>query len=458
MKKIILFGFSLALMVSGAFAQKLDETKNLIILQNYKKAKEALDKAMTHAKFKPSAEAYLMKATIAAFSMGDSANASQADALKAEAIEAFAKYQEMEADPKLLTETGSMYTNTPILLYSSFFNEGIASYNKKKWPEAFEKFKTAVVFSDFLAKYKIANITLDTNAILLAGASAQAADKMEEATSYFTRLADAKVGGKDNEFLYQFLSQHYLGKADMDNFNKYKGLGHELYPNSEYFTYEDIDFILNLEEGPTKAALIEKKLAADPNNYKVQAAVGETYFALLNPKDPETTPLPTNFDEIEKKMETAFSKATELKPESGLPMSNLANHFMNKSIRINKELDSMVSVIRKKNQEAMAKAPKPKPGAKPIVYTLPEDAATRDAIQVKYMDAITSAGNYFEKAVSIFSKLSAPSLVEKQQHRNSVSYLIDINKELKIFNKAKPAEFAKFEKEEKKWTALYSTL
>lgn len=458
MKKIILTGFAFACLVTGAFAQKLDEAKNLVILQNYKKAKEALDKSWAHAKFKVSPEAYLLKATIAAYTMGDSANAGNADALRGEAIEAFEKYKEMEPTATLLSESGSIYSNTPILLYSHFFNSGIAAYNGKKWPEAFEQFKRAVDYSEYLAKYKLANIVLDTNAILLAGASAQAANKMDDASGYFMRLADAKVGGKDNEFLYQFLTQHFLGKGEMDQFNKYKGLGKELYPNSEYFTYEDIDFILNLEEGPAKAALIEKKLAADPNNYKVQAVVGEMYFEQLNPKDPEKTPLPANFDEIEAKMETAFNKATELKPDGGLPMSNLANHFMNKSIRINKELDSMISLIRTKNQAAMAKAPKPKPGAKPIVYTTPEDAAARDAIQLKYMNTIAKAGQYFEKATGIFSKLSAPTMVEKQQYRNSVSYLIDINKELKNFNKAKPAEFAKFDKEEKKWTALYSTL
>lgn len=452
MKKVILSFLAIAFATTMVIAQKYDEVKNMMYLGSFKKAKELLDKNWSNEKYVSKPEAYILKASVLAGLSADTSMAAEASNLRTQAIEALNKYKEMDPKMELLVEEKSVYANAPITLYGGYFNEGIANYTKKNWPEAFENFKNAVNMSDFLREHKLANIQLDTNGILLAGAAAQSMKNDDEAEKFFVRLADAKVGGSDNEFLYQFLANRYLQKGDMDSFNKYIKIGKELYPDSKYFQYEEIDYVLSMENEEAKIKAIDKMLAESPNDYKVQSAYGELLFDKLNPKDPDQA-LPTNFDELETKMVAAFQKATEIKPENGLAMSNIANHFINKSNKIGKELDEVRTAIREKNVAAKAAV---KPGTKaPSVKTDPEDAAKRDELQNRYDQASDKAREFYEKAANIYSKLENPSMIEKQQYRNAVGYLIDLAVEKKNKSKATPAIYDKWEKEEKKWSDLY---
>jgi hypothetical protein len=177
-------------------------------------------------------------------------------------------------------------------------------------------------------------------------------------------------------------------------------------------------------------------------------------FDQLNPKD-TAAPMPANYDEVETKMVAAFTKATELKPESGLGMSNIANHYINKSNKLGKRLDSIRTVIRDKNK-ASKPATAPKAGTKPAPSKVdPADAAVRDELTKQYEAAGDKAREYYEKAVNIYSKLPSPTSLEKQQYRNAVSYLIDLTAEKKNNSKGTPAMYDKWEKEEKKWSDIY---
>ena len=170
MKKVILSFVTFACSVTFVIAQNYDEAKNMLLIRNYKKAKEILDKNWSNAKFVSKPEAYILKANILAGLAGDSSMASEAPALRTQAMEALMKYRELDPKLTVLVEPGSVYTNGPIGMYGAYFNSGIASYQKKDWPAAYENFKTAVQLSDFLRENKLADIKLDTNGILLAGA------------------------------------------------------------------------------------------------------------------------------------------------------------------------------------------------------------------------------------------------------------------------------------------------
>ena len=457
MKKIILSVVTVACTMSLAFGQSYDDIKNMLLIRNYKKAKESLDKGWSNAKFVAKPEAYILKANVLAGLAADSSMAGEASTLRGEALEALKKYREMDPKMTLAVEPGSVYANGPITMYGGYFNEGIASYQKKNWPAAYESFKTAVELSDLLKEYKVADIKLDTNAILVAGASAQSMKNDSAAERYFTRLADAKVGGAENEFMYQFLASKNLARGDMEAFNKYLAIGKELYPSSKYFQYDEMDYILAIEDEAQKSKLIDEKLAKNPGDFKLQSAYGEMLFDRLNPKD-TSAPRPANYDELESKMVAAFTKATELKPESGLGMSNLANHFINKSFKIGKRLDSLRTAIREKNTAGKTTPAKAaaKPGAKPgASKTDPQDAALRDELTKSYNEAADKAREYYEKAADIYSKLPTPTSLEKQQYRNAVSYLIDLCAEKKNNSKGTPALYDKWEKEEKKWSDIY---
>jgi len=459
MKKLLLSFGLLATCFLGAIAQKYDEAKNMIMLQQWDKAKEIVDKGWTNPKYLAKPEAYILKSAIYA-QLGNMPD--KGDAGKAMVEEAEGLYQEyLKKDPARSLITDPAYANTPVVLYTNYINRGIAEYNNKDYKKALSLFEKSLFYSSYLNETKIANLPLDTTGQLLAGAAAQNIGDAEHdkiAMTHYKVLADAKVAGEDGNTIYRFLARKSFDYEDIDGFKKYMALGHELYPKEEFYTYEEEDFLFSIEDQAEKLRRIEKKLQTDPNNYKVQSAYGEYLFDLLNPKDTET-PLPANYDEVEGKMVAAFEKAASLEPTSPLAVMNLANHFMNKSIRSSNAVADHQKMMRDK-QKANTPEPvkgKPAPKAPPAD---PADVEKRKELQAKYESEIMKADLYYEGAVSIYSKMTEMKNMDKQNYRNAVSYLIDINRDLKnaAIRDKNAANEAKYTAAEKKYMDLYASL
>src|SRR5215510_14167736 len=150
MKKFFLLPTILLLAVFVQ-AQSYETIKNTIILQQYKKAKEDIDKGMANAKFAAKPEAFLLKAVwYSAFSLDRATKGTPAgDQLLGDAEAAFKKYREM--DPTLgLVTSDPIYQNAPINIYSGLFSSGYKDYESKNWQGSFDKFKRVVEYSDLL--------------------------------------------------------------------------------------------------------------------------------------------------------------------------------------------------------------------------------------------------------------------------------------------------------------------
>jgi hypothetical protein len=452
MRKLI-FSLLVSAFAISAGAQDIDKIKSFVFLQKFKDAKTEIDKAMSNAKFSAKPEAHLLKASIYLSLAGDKEFAAQSQQLFQDALASFNKYKEMDKALALVKE--QPYNTVPGTFYSNYYNEGIGFFNKKEWEAALPKFVSAVEMSDFMINNKLMVNFFDTSGLLLAGATAQnLKTKDAEAAAYFSRLADQRVGGPDNEFLHQFLTMYYLNSGNTANFAKYKKIGSELYPKSEFFKYDEMDFILSMTNKKKKMELIDEKLKADPTNPKLQGLIGEIYFDQLNSRDSNAV-VPPNYDELEAKMIEAFNKATELKPTSGIPNTNIAKHYLNKAVKINAELEAHNKAVRERLRVANAPV-NGKPPAK-LKAATPEENAKKDAINARYYKEIDNAIVYFEKAIAIFQKSTDLPKDEKQEYKHSVSYLIDFYNEKKQYAKGKPAEAAKFEALQKKWQTLYDT-
>src|SRR6185436_6366632 len=195
---------------------------------------------------------------------------------------AFKKFKEM--DPSMALIGDLVYQNGPINLYSSYYTSGYNDYNSKKWDAAFGKLKKAVSYSDLLIERKLLNASVDTNVLILAGITAEKSNHKDEAAVYYSRLADNKITGDGFESVYRFLVSYYFGKKDYASFEKYKTIGREVYPKSEFFTFDKIDFAVGLEPtlaGKTKA--VEEVLVTDPNNYKANEWMGEILYRAFYP-------------------------------------------------------------------------------------------------------------------------------------------------------------------------------
>ncbi|HRO71069.1 MAG TPA: hypothetical protein PK951_11835 [Chitinophagaceae bacterium] len=417
MKKTALFLLTLVLAVIVK-AQSYDDIKSYLLLGQTKKAKEDINKRMTNSKFASKPEAFILKAAVYSALAADSAvqNTPEAENYRSESEAAFKKYQEMEPSGELMKDP--VYQNAPVRIYSNLFGVGYKQYEEKKWAEAFETFKKVDGYSSILSQQKLLNSNLDTNVVILAGITAESSNQKDEAAKYYSRLADAKLAGTNYESIYRFLVTHYFTKKDMNNFEKYKALGKELYPQSEFFTYDKTDFAVGLESDfNSKLKSLEEVLAKDPKDYKANLSIGQVIYDTLNSKVEGAVP-PANAEELEKRMVAAFNAAGEAKPDEQLPYLVIGDYFV------------MLKA------EGLKKTDK------------------------KYAEYLEAGREPYEKAAAIFEKKGLANLngSDKQQYKKAAGFLEDIYNFKKEQAKGKPAEVAKYTAEAKKWGDLYSSI
>lgn len=445
--KRLLLSLMLTSFVFGSVMAQFDEAKNFLLLNQAKKAQESLTALMAKPKNAVKPEGFALKSSILAALYAEATEDAEKEKLLAESIEAYNKYLEM--DPKKELVSQPPYNNAPIVFYSAYFNKGIKGYNKKDWEVAAADFKTTVFWSDYIIEKKLATMEFDTSANLLAGAAYQNGKKEDEAIPYFTRITDRKIGGEDNEFVYQFLMGYYFKKNDIANFEKFRTLGKELYPKSEYYNYSEMDFIMAMEDDEEKFKRIESKIAADPDNAELAENFGYLLFDKLNGAD--DAPAPANPAELEAKMLASLSAAGTAKPTDGKPFYYLGNHFINKAVKINQDIVAVTDEIRKANAAA-------KPDKAGKLPPPPKELTDKREVLKKAYDVEVDKGlPFLIKSAEAYGKNQNLTGIEKQNYKRLVDQLILIYGDKKASTKV-PADKAKYEAEEKKWNDLYSKI
>jgi hypothetical protein len=440
MKKI---SFILTMLTLAFFAQaqSYEDIGLKIFSGKYADAKKDIDKRITNEKFASKPDAYILKTAIYA-QLASTAEGEEAEQLLSQAQAAYKKYTEM--DPALSLVDDPIYKNGFINLYSAMYSRGFAGYQAKNWEKAAGDFKTTVELSDLLIQKKVFSIPVDTNALIMAGFTAENSGHRDDAAKYYTRLADNKIGGKGNDFLYRFLIVYNYQKGNIDAFNKYKALGKELYPDDEYYDYDEVDFAVGLSETyDAKVKALEGVLAKDPTNYKANVNLAQLISDTLNTSASEGKPL-ANAAELEKRMIDAITKALEAKPDDATLLMFLGDHYIAKAEKVNEERAEHVKAMQART----------KPGAKPSAA----DVAKRDELDKKYGEAMEVARDPYEKAANVLAKKADITPREKQQYRNIAGYLYDIYNLKKIQAKANPAEASKYEAAAKKWNELYDSI
>jgi len=448
MKKSLLVSLSIFLTITG-WSQNYDPVKTLVMINQLDKAKADLDKSFTNAKYTAKPEAFILKTAVYASvaNMDGKKDTPAAAQLVEEADAAFTKYREL--DPALSLISEPIYQNGIIMLYSNYYSFGYSDYNNKTYDKALGKLKKAILYSDLLIKQKVLTSTLDTNVLILAAITAETGGYKDEAAAYYTKLADAKVGGDGYEGVYRYLVTYHFGKKNMEGFEKYKKLGKEVFPKSDYFDFDKVDFAVGLVNTFTeKLAAIDEVLASDPTNFKANQVLGEIIYDTLNPRD-EGMVLPENYNELEKKMIDAFSRSSKARPDYEIPLLYVGDHYINKASRVEE----------KRNKHAQDMKARTKPGT----MASKEDVAKRDALDKEFGDTMEGAKEPYLAAAAIFADRATKGELEtrdKQQYKKVTSYLSEIYGLKKVMaNKAKNlADKAKWEAEEKKWNERYESI
>ena len=444
MKRILVL--ALFFTISQVTYAQFDEVKTFITLNQYQKAKEALDLLEKKPKVVVKPEFFIARATILSNIIRNSGT-SDITKLRDEAIVAYKKYLEMDPSKALMTD--ALYSAAPINFYVSYFGESVDLFNKKNWAKAAPSLKTTIEWSDFIIDNKIATLSFDTTANLLAGVAYQNDNNEEEASKYYKRLAEKNVGGQDNDIVYRFLMNYYFTKDDMAGFEKMRKAGLDLYPKIQYFTFSDLDFILEMEDEGKKFKKIEEKITREPNNIDVIQTYGFLLFNKLN-SDSATEKVP-NYESEEIKMIDLLAKAGEGKPDEGTAFFYAGSHYWNKALRVKDQIGLINDTVRTFN----ASVKPDKTGKTPP----PPKALTdrRDNYRKLQEMNVDKALPFLLKSVPGIEKSSAKGKTEMQTYKRLVDQLIEIYSSKRQLAKL-PADKAKFEAEEKKWDALYAKL
>ena len=446
MKKLLLLAIDIVNLTLGGWSQSLESIKTAAMLGQYEKAKVDLDKVASNPKVMGKAEAYALKATIyGTLSMSDSnRNKPIGNALAEEADVAFEKYKQMEPDMKKLDDE-IFYQNGPKNIYYNYFGQGYQLYEEKRWNDAIPKLQKAMSYSDFLISKNLVQFPLDTNLLELTGVVAELAKDNSFAASIYGRLADARVTAANYEKVYQFLVRYYFTKNDIAKFEKFKLLGSELYPKSEFFQYDELDFASGLAESfEKKLQAIGVYIAKDPDNYKAHEIRWTTLYDTIMGIQ-EGDEIPANLKQLESDLITSIKKCAQLKPQDVRNHLLLGNYFVNKK--------EVAGQARTKHEEDVQT--RTKPGTK----ASPADISKREQLFKDYLQALDMIYEPYVEAAKIYvSTLEKLDAREKQQLKIVTGYLSEICESKKKRFSKDPAAAAKWAAEEKKWNDVYESI
>ena len=309
MKKIFLLAV-LCSFTSFAMAQDIDDIRNLVIIGQTVKAKDALDKYMSIEKNTKKPDGWYWKAYITNQLANDTTKTvEEISAMKSEAFDLFKKYRQMDPKALLLEEdkNASIYN-----LYSAFSSYlAIRAYQEKKPTVSFDNFKKAL---DVVSYSNANNLVfangnkfpaLDTLNVQYAAISANEAKKPDEAAMYHKMLVDAGLAGDTYSDSYNFLVDYYKTKKDKAAFADILTKARKLYPkNDEYWMALELEDAVDGIEKPAVFAKYDELMGKYPNNYTVAYNYSVELYNYLNgegAKDANAAALKTKLTEVLKK-------------------------------------------------------------------------------------------------------------------------------------------------------------
>lgn len=320
----------------GLFAQQdLDDVQEKIEKGKYDEAKQKIDKYLSSEKNAKKADGWYYKAIVYNNIAKDEKYKDLSADPRGEAFEAYKKY--VELDPKQIM--GTLGQNVTLFdLFYTYNQIAVDAFNAKDFDRALENFKKAQVVEDFIvAKNFSYNGTFlpkfDTSLVLNSAASAIQAKKTDEAVTYYAKIADNKIVGKDYVEVYEFLVNHYHTKGDMVNRDKYLAIGKELYPDNNYWIE------IQLPDTEDKAVLFAKYdelTKSNPTKQFLFYNYGAELFNYLYTGEKR----PADYTEKQAKLEEVLKGAIAIQPtiENNLLLArhyyNLTNDLQDKVIAI----------------------------------------------------------------------------------------------------------------------------
>lgn len=312
MKKTTL---ALLFLASGYIAMSQDYTKVLTAYQvkKYDDAKKELDK-IAAGKGKDKPETLMWQAALMSEFFADSAKyyATYPNAAQ-DAYTALTAYKGKDTSLKAMKEDGTI--NSIAYLYNNSFNKGKIAFSQERWIDAYNNFKLASQMGDFINQngFSTNKSAVDTITVLYTGYAAQNAGKLDDAIAYYERLADLKVGGAENQPMYQYMLNDYQKLNQPDKFKKYLAVAKGLYPDkASLWSQFEMDQMTNGASIPDLIA----KYKAETGNLTEDQLIG--YAEALS--DPDKVKGLDSAQQVNARLVSAdiYKRLTSVNPSKGL--------------------------------------------------------------------------------------------------------------------------------------------
>ena len=410
-----------ALMGAQISAQDLDQVRNMAILGQHAKAKEAIDKYLAVEKNAKKADGWFYKGFVYNMVSRDTTKTlDESAALKEEALAALKKYRDMDAKRELLEEN----SNSPFFdIYSGYASDlGIRAYNDKNFGKAADFFSKALDVHDFIYSNNITGANgfkfgaLDTTLVIYTAIAANEAKNLDLAAVYYKKLVDANVGGDQYVDVYQKLADYYKEKKNREALMALLEKAKVVYPtNNEYWVALEVEYETDGVEKPALFGKYDALVAKYPGNYTVCYNYAVELYHYIYAEENKTKDNSAYKAKIQEVIKAAL--AAKSTSEANFLM---ANFLYNYSIDISDDAKKL-------------KGPKP------------EDLKKKKELNAKSDEVMMSAVPYAEKVISLFADIKKPKSSEKINNRQALIILSNIYEAKK--DQAKADYYNKLSKE-----------
>ena len=406
MRKVVLSALLVAFAGATLNAQKLSDVQKKVSENKYQEAKESIDKILSDPKGQKDANAYYWKGVVYNELAKDSTKDNSAYRL--EAYNAMKKYQEM--DPKNVM--GELEQNWRLFdIYNYYYNAAIQKHNAKDYKAALDNYRNAIDVQQYINQknFSYNNQTLpalDTALTLYAGSAAFLAQDTAAGVQMFSKIADAKVGGKDYQDVYMMLVDYYNRKGDKANADKYSALGRQLYPDNDYWVYYELNDPAIRNDKEKLMAKYEELIAKNPDNKVLPLDYAIERFNYTYGQDK-----PADYVAAQAKLEEAIKKAisTENSAEANfLMMQHMSNQIY--------DLQEQQRAIK---------------------GTKPEDVKKKNALTAEINKKYDESVTYAEAAEKMYAAKQDLKAVEKVNYKAVLNQLSNYYKNKKQLDKAK---------------------
>lgn len=332
MKKYSLLVIILCISASYAVAQKAKVQTAFNFYkepyQQFDKAKEAIDEAITNEQTASMAKTWYYRGLIYQALYKSEKYGALCNNCLATAFESFQKAMTLDPENEWAVEIKSV--RIP-LLANHVFENGVEAFKQKDYNTALISFETVQKMSPG-----------DTSVILNSAYSAERAGDFAKAKQYYSQLISMKY---PDDNIYLNLSTLYKAEKDTARALSTVKDGRQLFPDSLNLMLAEINLLLAAGRNTEATEALNAATKKDPNNQNLYLALGSTYDNLANPRDinQKELPKPKNYNEYLSKAEESYKKGLAINPDNYELNYNLGALYFNQAAEMANQANTLKS-------------------------------------------------------------------------------------------------------------------